>query len=201
MKFENIEVGESDRIRIPIPENYPDCLVLLNSDLYRLSGKEKSLPGLLLYIFTHPFSFTVWLRLCSYKGIFYYPFKLMHKFCSNLRQIDISPSTKIGYGLYLGHRRCMVVNEHTIIGNNVNLSQFLNIGTNHRTPATIGDKVYIGPNVCIVEDVKVGSCSAIGAGAVVTKDVPQGSTCAGVPAKVLHYNTPARYIGNPWLKA
>lgn len=68
---------------------------------------------------------------------------------------------KIGYGLYLGHGICMVINKNTVIGNNVNLSQFLNIGSNHDTPAVIGDNVYIGPNVCIVENVHIGNNSNI----------------------------------------
>ena len=93
----------------------------------------------------------------------------------------------------------MVVNGGTVIGNNVNLSQFLNIGTNHETPAIVGDNVYIGPHVCVVEDVKIGCNSTIGAGAVITRDVPKNATVAGVPAKVLNYNNPGRYIGNPFL--
>lgn len=75
-----------------------------------------------------------------------------------------------------------------MIGNNCNVSQFLSIGTNKRTPATIGDNVYIGPNVCIVEDVKIGNNVTIGAGAVVVKDIPDNATAVGVPAKVVNYN-------------
>ena len=80
-----------------------------------------------------------------------------------------------------------------MIGNNCNVSQFLSIGTNKRTPATIGDNVYIGPNVCIVEDVKIGNNVTIGAGAVVTKDIPDNATTAGVPAKVINYTNPGIY--------
>lgn len=65
--------------------------------------------------------------------------------------MDISRKYRIGYGLYLGHGICMVVSQHTVIGNNVNLSQFLNIGTNRGEGATIGDNVYIDPQACIVE--------------------------------------------------
>ena len=112
--------------------------------------------------------------------------------------MQIPVSMKIGYGLYLGHNICMVINEGTIIGNNVNLSQFLNIGTNHDTPAIIGDDVYIGPHVSIVEDVKIGNNASIGAGAVVTRDIPENATAAGIPARVLNYNNPGRYILNRW---
>ena len=71
--------------------------------------------------------------------------------------------------------------------------------SNKGTPAVIGDNVYIGPNVCIVENVRVGNNVTIGAGAVVTKDIPDNATTVGVPAKVLHYNNPGKYIKNPFV--
>lgn len=86
-----------------------------------------------------------------------------------------------------------------MIGNNCNVSQFLSIGTNKRTPATIGDNVYIGPNVCIVEDVKIGNNVTIGAGAVVTKDIPDNATAAGVPAKVFSYKDNSHLVHNRYL--
>jgi len=93
----------------------------------------------------------------------------------------------------------LVINETTVIGNNVNLSQFTTIGSNHGKAATIGDNVYIGPGVCIVEDVVIGNNACIGAGSVVVKDVPENATVAGVPAKVISYKSPGRYIGNRYL--
>lgn len=196
MKNEYYQLN-NNKISIPIAENYKDCIKLVKSDLYRLTGEEKSTISTFLFLFK-PFSntFTFWLRMSSYKG-FLYPFcKFMYKRVSSKLQINIPPTTKIGYGLYTGHNICIVINGGTIIGNNVNLSQFLNIGTNHSTPAIIGDNVYIGPQVCIVEDVKIGNNVTIGAGAVVTKDLPENSTATGVPAKVLNYNNPGRYIKN-----
>lgn len=122
----------------------------------------------------------------------------MYARASRKYQIQIPETTKIGYGFDISHTSCMVINSGTIIGNNVILSQFLNIGTNHNTPAIIGDNVYVGPGVCIVEGVKIGCNSTIGAGAVVTKDIPENATVAGVPAKILSYKDPGRYIHRPW---
>jgi serine O-acetyltransferase len=112
----------------------------------------------------------------------------------------LPPETKVGYGLYIGHKMCMIVNSGTIIGNNVNLSQYLNIGTNHNTPAILGDNVYVGPSVCVVEDVSIGSNSTIGAGAVVSRDVSPNATAVGVPARIINYDNPGRYICNRYSK-
>lgn len=45
--------------------------------------------------------------------------------------------------------------------------------------------MYLAPHVCLVENVRIGKMSVIGAGAVVTKDIPPYSVAVGVPAKVI----------------
>jgi maltose O-acetyltransferase len=57
------------------------------------------------------------------------------------------------------------------------------------TPIHIGDDVWIGARVIVLPGVKIGSHCIIGAGAVVTKDVPDYAIVGGVPAKVLRYRT------------
>ena len=49
----------------------------------------------------------------------------------------------------------------------------------------IGDDVWIGTRVIILPGVKIGTGSIVGAGAVVTKDVPPYSVVGGIPAKVI----------------
>lgn len=198
MKYEFFTIRDNDRISIPSPENYADCFELINSDLYRIQGGDKSRFRLLLRLFTHPFSILPWFRLCQHKGLFLPVCYIMFRICKICQNIDMRIHMKVGFGLYIGHGTSMVINPHTVIGNNVNLSHFLSIGTNHRTPAIIGNEVYIGPGVCIVEDARIGSRSTIGAGAVVLGHIPAGSTVAGVPAKVLNSDNPARYIMNPY---
>ena len=57
------------------------------------------------------------------------------------------------------------------------------------TPIHIGDDVWIGARVIILPGVNIGSHCIIGAGAVVTKDVPDYAVVGGVPAKVIRYRT------------
>jgi len=49
----------------------------------------------------------------------------------------------------------------------------------------VDDDAWIGAGAIILPGIKVGKCSIVGAGAVVTKDVPEYTIVAGVPAKVL----------------
>lgn len=52
-------------------------------------------------------------------------------------------------------------------------------------PIVVGDNVYFGNNVILLPGVTIGSNVVIGAGAVVTKDIPDNSLVVGVPAKVI----------------
>ena len=52
-------------------------------------------------------------------------------------------------------------------------------------PVVIGDDVWIGANAVILPGVTIGRHCVVAAGAVVTKDVPDNSVVAGVPAKIL----------------
>ncbi len=49
----------------------------------------------------------------------------------------------------------------------------------------IGDNVWAGANVVITSGVTIGRRTVIGAGSVVTSDLPDYAICAGAPAKVL----------------
>jgi maltose O-acetyltransferase len=58
-------------------------------------------------------------------------------------------------------------------------------GSTEAKPVTIGNDVWIGRRAMIMPGVTVGSGSVIGAGAVVTKNIPPYSVVGGIPAKVI----------------
>lgn len=171
----------------------------IKSDLMRYYGKYTMATFIKAYLTNRTFRFQYAFRLCHERGILYLWGRILWQFNQTRRRIQIPRNTKVGYGLYIGHEGPLVVNETTLIGNNCNLSQFTTIGSNSSKGAIIKDNVYIGPNVCIVEDVVIGNKVTIGAGSVVTKNIPDNATAVGNYAKVINYDRPGRYISRKWV--
>ena len=178
--------------------NSKNVMKYIKSDVYRYYGKSDVVTLLGGYVLKPLIRFHFALRLSSCEGWIGVMGRILWLLSFTRRKINIPYITKIGYGLYIGHGGPIVVNPTAKIGNNVSFSPFTNIGSNHNKAATIGDCTYIGPNVCIIEDVNIGSNVTIGAGSVVTKDIPDNATACGNYAKVINYNNPGRYVGNRW---
>lgn len=171
----------------------------VQSDLFRYYGHDDLRTFIKAYLKNRTFRTQYAIRCVQSNSVIRHFFgKVLYKINRNKKNISINPSTKIGYGLYIGHNGPVIINPSATIGNNVNLSQFTTIGSNKGEAATIGNNVYVGPNVCIVENVNIGDNVTIGAGAVVTKDIPQNSTAVGNYAKVINKKNPARFIKNKW---
>lgn len=60
-----------------------------------------------------------------------------------------------------------------------------NQGLEYAYPITIGNNVWIGGHVCVLPGVSIGDNTVIGAGSVVTKDIPAHVLAAGNPCRVL----------------
>ena len=163
------------------------AIELIKSDLFRYAGTTSSKAFIKTYVKEAGFRFSVAFRLVNAGGGVLKLFGIILWKLRNHQQIQILRKTKIGYGLY--------------IGNNCNLSQFVTIGAIDGDAAEIGDNVYIGPNCCLIEHVRIGDNITIGAGSVVTHDIPDNATAAGNYAKVLNYNRPGKYVENRWDEA
>lgn len=181
---------------IPIAESYRDALLLYKTDVYRLYGGGISLRKLpLLIVNNRCLRFLFFFRMAQYKGWAHPIFIRISNHYAEKYALMIYPETRVGYGLYLGHGFNTVVNASAIIGNNVNLSHGVTIGANTTKAAIIGDNVYIGPNVCTVGNCKIGNETTVGAGSVVTRDIPENTTAVGAPARPIGPSHP-EYIGN-----
>ncbi|WP_445776043.1 CatB-related O-acetyltransferase [Shewanella sp.] len=63
---------------------------------------------------------------------------------------------------------------------------------------TIGNDVWIGLNVIILDGVNIGNGAVIAAGSIVTKDVENYAIVAGVPAKTIRYREQSELTSIPW---
>ena len=172
--------------------SYRSAFKMINEDYHRYSchfGGGKISKLLKVLIHERGFVYLLWLRLATVQSIIRPFFWLVYHHLSSKYGIQISTKTRIGPGLYIGHGCGVIINASATIGQNVSLSQFLTIGSRKGKAATIEDNVYIGPSVCLVEDVIIGHDSQIGAGSIVTKNIPPFSVAVGIPAKVIkRYN-------------
>lgn len=200
MKHIKIE-REGTSVIIPIPQSYKDVSILIKSDYFRNSGERLPIYKIWLKTLLWGGSTYVlfWYRIASYQRGWLHSFaEIMRKRGVVKYGLQISSRTKIGYGFLIQHSFGTIVNPDTVIGNNVTLMQFVNIGTSTKEAALIGDCSNIFPMTCIINDVVIGHNVTIGSGSVVTKNIPENATAVGSPAKVIHYNHPAKYIGHKW---
>lgn len=127
--------------------------------------------------------------------------------CGNNINVEKKASFGTGVGIIIGNNSGLgvncIVNGPLSIGDNVMMGPDVAILTsthNYKTinvpmseqgcevsPVEIGNDVWIGMRSIILPGVKIGNGAIIGAGAVVTKDVPDFAVVGGVPAKVLKY--------------
>ncbi|WP_410772132.1 sugar O-acetyltransferase [Fontibacillus sp. BL9] len=107
------------------------------------------------------------------------------------KNITIGKNVFFNTGCSFQDRGGITIGDGTAIGMNVTIAT-LNHGlsletrnTTYSSPVIIGENVWIGSNATILPGVTIGSNSVVAAGAVVTKDVPENTVVAGVPAKVI----------------
>jgi acetyltransferase-like isoleucine patch superfamily enzyme len=61
-------------------------------------------------------------------------------------------------------------------------------------PTRLGDGVWLGANVVVLKGVTIGDRAVVGAGSVVTKDIPPDALAVGVPARVLRIRKSASMV-------
>jgi serine O-acetyltransferase len=100
----------------------------------------------------------------------------------------------IGSDIHLGHHSFgVIIHDNVVIGNRVRIWHHVTIAVRNyaNSPAKIiiEDDVNIGTNVVVInsfgKDLRIGRAARIGAGTVVTEDVPAGATVVGAPVRVL----------------
>ncbi len=189
--------------------NYRQFRDYVCSDLYRYSGELSSRAFRSHWRHEPGFRISFLFRFCKYLsdkplaklGLYQAASYLYNRNCVRYG-VHLNIHTKVGPGFYLSHPCAIIINDQATIGRNCNISQSVTLGVSnrgeHKGFPEIGDEVFIGPGAVILGGIKIGNRAAIGANAVVTKDVPEGAVAAGVPAKIISQSGSADYINLVW---
>ncbi|MDT9598422.1 serine O-acetyltransferase EpsC [Sphingosinicella rhizophila] len=124
-----------------------------------------------------------------FRGELYFLARLVNHIARFLTAIDIHPGAVIGRNFFIDHG-FVVIGETAVIGDDVTIYQQVTLGGTNPTNGepgkrhpTISDGVIIGSGAQVLGPIVVGPRARIGANAVVTKDVPEGATMIGIPAR------------------
>ena len=114
---------------------------------------------------------------------------------TQLGKVEIGQQVNIGAGSFIYGYGDITVGDYCLIANGVeiiggdhgmdDLSRPMRFQGRSPRPISIGEDVWIGTRAVILGGVSVGKGAVIGAGAVVTADIPPRAVAAGVPARVL----------------
>ncbi|RSL17556.1 serine O-acetyltransferase [Edaphobacter aggregans] len=180
----------------------------LQADVYRYRGQANTRAFLSAYIREPGFRFTYYLRKVAFYskrkksfGIFPYIYNRIQLHHYRFKYgFDISPTTDIGPGLFIGHFGGVVISPHAILGANVNIAQGVTIGATSRGSRkgapTLEDRVWVGANAIIVGKVTIGHDALIAPGAYVNFDVPSSAVIVGNPGKVVSTAGSVGYVNN-----
>jgi len=114
---------------------------------------------------------------------------LMQSASSERLQVSIHPSAVIGTQVFLDHATGIIIGAYAVIGDDVTIYQNVTIGRKQDDPSKsprIGRGALLSSGATIIGDIAIGDFAKIGAGSVVTHDVPAGCTAVGVPARLVN---------------
>ena len=106
---------------------------------------------------------------------------------------SVGEGTKIGSGVTIG-RYCSIARLCTIGAEQHDYTRFATWAFSQESKTSIGHDVWIGCNAVIMTGVNIGIGAVIGAGSVVTHDVPPYAIAFGVPATVQKNRFPDHVI-------
>ena len=127
-----------------------------------------------------------------YKHRMFFVARLISQLSRFFTGIEIHPGAKIGKGLFIDHGMGTVIGETAEIGDNCTIYQNVTLGGTGKDKGkrhpTLGNNVMIGCGAKVLGPFRVGDNSKVASNAVVLSEVPDNSTCVGVPARIVKLN-------------
>ena len=123
--------------------------------------------------------------------------RMLSNYAKFFSGIEIHPGAKIGRRLVIDHGSGVVIGETAEIGDDVLMYHGVTLGGKTLDPVkrhpTVGNRVILGAGAKLIGNITIGDDCRVGANAVVTKDMPAGSTAVGANARLVKNQGPEDY--------
>jgi serine O-acetyltransferase len=192
LNHSDVDAGLISRIFAGVLERQPQLGEAFRADLAAVFDRDPAcsryLEPLLYFkgfhaLSTHRFAHELWVSGRRDFALY------MQSQSSRMFAVDIHPGARFGKGIMFDHANGIVIGETAVIGDNCSFLHSVTLGGSGKEGGDrhpkIGDNVLIGAGAKILGNIRVGRCSRIAAGSVVLAEVPDNTTVAGVPAKVV----------------
>jgi serine O-acetyltransferase len=176
----------------------------LREDVQAVLDRDPAARSRLEVVLTTPGLHAIWSHRLSHQlhrlGVPIVPRVISH-LTRFLTGVEIHPGATIGRGFFIDHGMGVVIGETAEIGHRVTLYQGVTLGIYHtanvtsmrgaKRHPTLKDGVTVTVGAKILGAITIGEGAIIGAGSVVTRDVPPHTTVVGVPGRVVVERDPA----------
>lgn len=116
-------------------------------------------------------------------------YRMLYRKVRNTYGIDLPYSVKLGRRVVIEHQGAIIIHGDCVIGDDSIIRQGVTLGNRYLDrpldAPQLGKRVNVGAGAKILGGVSIGDDVTIGANAVVLKDIPDGQTAVGIPAKIL----------------
>lgn len=164
----------------------------MREDIEMVRLRDPAARSTLEIVLCYPGLWAIWFHILG-NWFWYHKLLFLGRFTSAIGRfltgIEIHPAATIGRRVFIDHGMGVVIGETAEVGSDVLIYQGVVLGgtslERKKRHPTIGDGVVIGSGAKIIGNIYIGNASKIGAGSVVLKSVPRGSTCVGIPGRVV----------------
>ncbi len=164
----------------------------LKEDIQTVFEKDPAARSVLEVLFCYPGLHALWAHRVAH-FLWQHRLRLLGRLLSHVARfltgIEIHPGATIGRRFFIDHGAGIVIGETAEVGDDVLIYQgvslagtSLNKGKRH---PTVGNNVVIGAGATALGAINLGDGCRVGAGAVVVRSVPPGSTVVGIPGRVV----------------
>jgi len=170
----------------------PGLLALAKEDLACVFSRDPAARSRFEVILTYPGLHAILMHRLSH-GLWLAGWRFAARFLAFmgrlLTNVDIHPGATIGRRFFIDHGAGVVIGETAEVGDDCTLYHGVTLGgttwNKGKRHPTLGNNVVVGAGAKILGAIRIGDGARVGANSVVVKEIPNGRTAIGIPARLV----------------